>query len=165
MSNKLQKEIIKRIFENFGFSFENKRLVHDVIMNDVNKLNFTLPLEIDSVKVEKTIWAAELPLATIRTNIIVTELSDDEFQEFALAVQLTDMPLYGIRLSSHPDDIGNFCVMTDQSWVEVPIGVQASVLSGLEYLQNFLFNWQKAENVEKMYEQFVLFLNAGDEER
>lgn len=159
----LQVQIIRRIFEDFGVSLDDKELIHDLVVNEETLCDFTLPLQVDEEATQKPIWAAELPVAATTVRVILTDLSDDDFREFALAFHVTDLPLYGIRLSQDPEDAGMLCVQSGSDWVQVPIGIQASVLSGIEQLQGYALNWRKARNVDDIHEALISFLNIGED--
>lgn len=162
--NQLQVEIIRRIFHDFGVSIAESRLANDLVANDETICDFTLPVVVGEVTTQKPIWSAQLEVATAVVRVILTDLSDEDFGEFALAFVGTDLPLYGIRLSSDPEDAGVFSVRAGNEWVPLTIGLQASVLSGVEQLQSFALNWRKCENTDDLHDALITLLNTGDDE-
>jgi len=162
--NQLQVEIIRRVFHDFGISIVNAKPIHDLVMNDETLCKFTLPLEVDGTPTQKLIWSAQLEVAGTLVRVIMSDVSDDDFCEIVLALSATDLPLYGIRLSNDPEDEGIFSVRAGNEWVPVTIGIQASVLSGIEGLDSIAMNWKPCENTEDLHEALISLMNEGDAE-
>ncbi len=169
-SQRLQIEIIRRIFENFGVSLDHPTLVHPFLINDqllsARKLRIELESadsgESEEIVSQKAIWSAELSVADLKLRLMVADLSDEQFREFALVVAGVDMATFGIRLSDEPEDLGSFSVQSGGRWIPATIGLQATFLSGCEQLQGLLAGSKKPLEDKEIYSNLLSFLDAGD---
>lgn len=169
-NQRLQIEIILRIFENFGISFEQPTLLHPFLINpnhlSARKLRFELESEegAENVKtvVQKPIWSAELAVADLKLRLMVADLSDQQFREFALVVAGADMATFGVRLSDEAQDVGNFSVLNGHRWIPATTALQASFLSGCESIQGFIGGAQKLSDESDIYSNLLSFIDAGD---
>lgn len=161
--DRLKLEILKKLFYHLGLPLDAAESRHTFVLNDDNLTDTKLALDVEGETTSNPVWAAELPFQDGRARVIVSDLSDEDFREFAVAFQFQDLPQYGVRLSSDPEDPGDIRVRTtDGQWIPATTLLQASILAGFEQLSAFSPLWAKCKEYSDLYESMIEFLQGEE---
>jgi hypothetical protein len=151
MKNNLQKEIIKKIFANFGI----------IQGSDFGKFGVTqflysekLGVEYEDKTVNHNIFAGECKIQDNVFRVIMVDLSIN-YPEFAVVFQLEQFPVHGLILNFAPvieDEtvFGEFVVAQGEGWKSTNTYIQAQALVGTELLSSYGVMWNSCSNVETL---------------
>jgi hypothetical protein len=146
---------------NFVNKNSNSLMTSDYLLDE--KLSFN--------EIEFPIWGCQLSFNDNEIKVLLSNCGIDNVPEFCMIVQMKNSPTYGLYLVYNDliDDENNFdnepiiAVNTEKSnWFVCNTYLQATFLSGIEYLKDVNFMWRKCTNYKdqiNLLKSFALFHN------
>lgn len=149
----LTREIIRRMlgdvgvapppnFGKVGISIPELRLRHDLTfsMEDGNQHIFPL-------------WAGEISVdPDVKIRALLCDLSIDDVSEYALALRITDKPIYGLKLIYDNDDNGIFVISENDGWKPANMTVKTRALIGMETIMDQGMEWGDCSEIGDLEE-------------
>lgn len=162
MNNTLKKEIIHHIFEITGLLKNSKNIRFlDNFLSDKFLTDKKIAFQTDDEKqFSSNIWAAHATVEQSVIKLMIANLSDAVAEEYALLIQMDNLPPYCLQLCQDNEDNGSFYFCVDKdSWIVANTLMQANVLAGIESIADLLVKWTPAAKYEDEYQYILSFLN------
>lgn len=166
MNLSLRREIILNIFQTFGVGVEpdHLRRLQDDLLSPGFLLDRKIDFESETGKHQGHLWTASTKLEDGGLiKVIIADLSEENFSEYVLLIQLNDFLPFAVRLSSEPDDAGMIAFLAEKKWVLASTLFQAKLLVATEALLDVLVFWDRLIDYQGMYHQLISFLQFDNE--
>lgn len=113
------------------------------------------------------IWFGKAKIGTNVMRGMTVDLTVDEIYEYALILQVNDLPVYGIRLIFGESDNGQFLIQSSKGWTPASAVLQASALQGMETIVSFGLTWEPcldlvSDNIDVFYENLSSLVEMVD---
>jgi hypothetical protein len=161
MNKKLQKEIVKHIFETIGVfkvsGYTNFSMIEPLI-SDKFLISKKIAIDIDGEKFENNIYTATARIDKSVIKIMVADTHDD-ISEFTVIIQMDTFPQCAMQLSLNAEDCGSMYFNTSNNWTNSNALLQGKILVGIEEISNMILDWNRFDKYEDMYKNLIGFLN------
>ena len=112
------------------------------------------------------VWGCHISVSTKDMIVLLADCTvDKEYPEYAMFVQLTGGPAYGLYLVNNEEDPSAFMALSidNKSWLECRTHLQASFLVGMENIKHEYLTQEKCANYKAQFDSFLSFIKFYEE--
>lgn len=165
MNQVLLEQIVQHIYANLGIlpaSFVNQESSLS-LLSKTYRLDKNVLFKDDEGKfVKNHVYGCQASLGPTDFTILVANCSQNQdVAEFAVLVELTGNPTYGLYLACDSDDMQALVAVSieNNNWMPCDTFLQATLLVAMEHLKSLNLVWKKPDNYHKYYDRLVSLIS------
>lgn len=152
MKYSLNREIIKKIFHNYGIVVSDQFGKFGITRPELlleKTMNFNYSSQTEEIKFPMYAGVVELNDIIIKSLFVDLSLNDNE-HEFILVIRAGDKPIHSMILFIEDDSDGLFLIGEKSGWEEANTIVKCKTLIATEMLASHGLVWKKNDDIEDL---------------
>ena len=154
-------QIVQHIFANLGIlpvSFVDQERSRSLLDKEFLLSRHILFKDNNSQVIKNNVYGCQFSFGQKDFRILLGDCSQNkEIPEFAVVIQLTDNPAYGLYLACDPEEMEALITVSinQTDWMPCDTFLQATLLAAMEQLKSLNLVWGKCTDFQKHYEMLV----------